>query len=294
MKNLDWNDLHVFLAVARHGGLTSAASVLGSSAPTIGRRMLALEQQTGRSLFVRRQTGYELTADGRELLARAAAMESSARPIEHWLSASAERPVVRVSAGTWVANFLAANFSRLWTADDPFRIAFKTAEARFDIAHRAIDIGVRNRPPEGANLAGRAVGEVAYAPFRARNVAATGDWVAVAPEEAATPSTRWVNAQPEITVAAWANTPRSLYDLVRAGAGQGVLPCFAGDRDPLLERAGEEIGELRHAQYIVMHDDDRHRPEVRKVIERMADLIGSHRALFAGQRPLGGDVAEGG
>ena len=289
MKNIDWNDLRIFAHVARGGGLTAAAQELGSSPATIGRRMLALERSIGRTLFVRRQTGYELTDEGRALLEKAQAMESSARPIEAWASAGTERPVVRISTGTWVANFLAANFARLWTPDDAFRIAFKTGEARFDIAHRAIDIGVRNRAPDGANLAGRLTGEVAYAPFQARNAPRRDEWVAVAPEDASTPSMRWINARTDLTIAAWANTPRTLYDLIRTGAGQGVLPCFAGDRDPLLERAGDEIAELRHSQFIVMHDDDRHRPEVRRVVERMAALFAAHRALFAGGRPLGGE-----
>jgi hypothetical protein len=36
-----------------------------------------------------------------------------------------------------------------------------------------------------------------------------------------------------------------------------------------------------------MHNDDRHRPEVRAVIEKMAALFTSHASLFAGERPLG-------
>ena len=82
----------------------------------------------------------------------------------------------------------------------------------------------------------------------------------------------------DITVAAWANTPRTLYDLIRSGVGKSILPCFAGDRDALLERAGEEIAELREGQWLVMHNDDRHRPDVRAVIERMAALIAAHAA----------------
>ncbi len=289
MKNLNWDDLRIFVRVARGGGLSAAAAELGSSPATIGRRMLAFEQAVARPLFVRRQTGYELTGDGRTLLAKVLAMEAGARPIEDWLSASSNRLVVRVSAGTWVANFLSENFSRIWNPDDPFRIAFKTAEARLDIAHREIEIGVRNRPPESANLASRPIGDVAYAPFRARNSAPQFEenWVAIAPEDATTASTRWTNAQDGLIVAAWANTPRTLYDLIRSGAGKGVVPCFAGDRDPLLERAGEEIAELRHRQWIVMHNDDRHRPEVRNVIDRMAALINAHAPLFSGVRPMG-------
>lgn len=289
MKNIDWNDLRIFVQVARGGGLTGATAVLGSSPATIGRRMLALEAAVGRALFVRRQTGYELTADGRTLFEKAASMEASARPIEDWLEADGRRPVVRISAGTWTANFLAANFSKLWTPDDPFRIAFKTAEARLDIAHREIEIGVRNAAPEGGNLAGRKTNTVAYAPFRTRNHPAPGReaWLAIPPEDAITRTAHWVNAQAQGQVAAWANAPRTLYDLIRAGVGKSVLPCFAGDRDPLLERAGEPVAELEEGQWLVMHNDDRHRPEVRKTIERLAALFTAHAALFSGQRPMG-------
>jgi len=40
---LNWDDLRLFVAVARAGGLASAEKTTGKSAPTLGRRMLALE-----------------------------------------------------------------------------------------------------------------------------------------------------------------------------------------------------------------------------------------------------------
>ena len=61
MKNPNWEDLRIFVHVARGGGLSAAASELGLSPATVGRRMLLLEQQVARPLFVRRQSGYELT-----------------------------------------------------------------------------------------------------------------------------------------------------------------------------------------------------------------------------------------
>lgn len=294
MKDTSWDALHAFALVARHGGLTGAGKALGVSPATVGRRMLALEEHVGRHLFVRRQTGYGLTDDGRALYERVQVMEASTRPIEAWLKAEDARPVVRISAGSWTASFFAANFARLWTPDDDFRVAFKTTEARLDIAHRAVEIGIRNQAPEGANLAGRRTTDVAFAPFRARNHPRAGreNWVAIAPEDAATRSARWVNAQAGIAVAAWANTPRTLCDLIRAGVGKSVLPCFAGDADPLLERAGPEIDALREGQWIVMHNDDRHRPEVRTVIDRIAALVEAHAALHAGRRPIGGEAVE--
>ena len=64
----DWNDLRLFLAVAREGGLSPAARAAGSSPATLARRMLALERRLGRELFVRHERGYALTDGGRALL----------------------------------------------------------------------------------------------------------------------------------------------------------------------------------------------------------------------------------
>lgn len=289
MKNVSWDDLRIFTHVARGGGLSAAAVELGISPATAGRRMLALEQAMARPLFVRRQSGYGLTAEGRVLLSKTLAMEAGARPIADWLAAEGQRSLVRISAGTWTANFFAENFSKLWRPDDPFRIAFKTTEAKLDIAHREVEIGVRNAQPDNPNLAARRTVEVAQAPYRARNHPHPGreDWVAIAPGEETTRSARWVNAQEGVTFAAWANTPQTLRDLIRAGVGKGLLPCFAGDRDPLLERAGETVEELRESQWLVMHNEDRHRPDVRTVIERMVQVVQAHAPLFSGNRPVG-------
>jgi DNA-binding transcriptional LysR family regulator len=199
------------------------------------------------------------------------------------------KPAVRVSAGTWTANFLCENFAKLWSPEDPFAIILKTTESRLDIAHREIDIGIRSQKPDGANLAGRRMGNVAYARYCARNapMSARDNWVAILPEDARTKSTRWTNEQADLTVVAWANTPLSLHDLVCAAVGSGVLPCFAGDRDSKLERIGQTLPELLHEQWLVMHDDGRHRPEVRTVLDRLGGLLEEHTSLFSGARPLG-------
>ncbi|MGO7216462.1 LysR family transcriptional regulator, partial [Rhizobium ruizarguesonis] len=49
MNDANWEDLQLFFHVATGGGLSSAAVRTGLSAPSIGRRMLALERVTGRS-----------------------------------------------------------------------------------------------------------------------------------------------------------------------------------------------------------------------------------------------------
>ena len=84
MKSLDWDIYRCFMSVARTGGLTGAAQALGSSPATVGRRMLELEERTGRSLFLRSQTGYQLTGDGELLFEQLQEMEAAARRVESW------------------------------------------------------------------------------------------------------------------------------------------------------------------------------------------------------------------
>ncbi|WP_238364921.1 LysR family transcriptional regulator [Mesobacterium pallidum] len=289
MKDLSWDDLNLFFHVAEAGGLSGAARRTGVSAPTLGRRMLALEQQTGRSLFVRSQTGYDLTPTGAALLDRVRAMQAAARPALDLLSETSERPLLRLTAGTATAMFLADRIAMLCGPDDPYRLTLVTTEAVLDIAHREVDLGIRNRPPEGGNLASRPLGMLRFAPYRAMSVPRPEllDWVALDPAHARHPAALWVHDQGH-RIGTMATSVGTVHQLVRAGAGIGVMPCMTGDTDPALARAGPIIEALTETQHLVMHDDDRHRPPLRRLIDRILRLYDENADLLAGLRPLRG------
>ena len=178
MKNVAWNNYQLFLAVARHGGLTGAAGVTELSPATVGRRMVEFERTIGRELFVRSQSGYSLTADGRQLLDHLGELEAAARKVETWRRGTAASSLVRIALGTWNAWLIAENFPALSTGRDDFRIDLFIAEQRASLAHREADIGIRAFEPEEQNLAKVLLGEVAYAAYRARNSgeAEAGRW----------------------------------------------------------------------------------------------------------------------
>ncbi len=286
MKNVDWDIYRCFMTVARGGGLTGAAQATGLSPATIGRRMLELEEHTGRALFIRSQTGYALTADGRFLFEQLQEMEAAARKVESWQQESEGNTIVRIAAGTWGSWLIAENFPAICTERDSFGISLSIGEARASLAYRESDIGIRAFEPEETYLASRLIGEVAYAAYRQKNAAVgTERWVAVSEDEARSAYLRWPHEKAPGRIVATVTRPRSLLDLARAGAGKAVLPCFVGDLDPQLERAGEEIDVLRHRQWIVMNNEDRHRRDIRTVVDRMTRLFRSHADLFAGKRP---------
>lgn len=287
MKSIGWDAYQLFLAVARQGGLSAAAELTGLSPATLGRRMVELEQALGRVLFVRSQAGYALTPDGSQLLEHVSELEAGSRKVEQWREGTAGQTLVRITLGTWNAWLVSENIQQIRTERDDFRIALFVAEQRARLSHRESDIAMRAFEPDEPNLASIAAGEVAYAAYRARNRDWLGrdPWLAVDPDNAVSAYLRWPHEEKPERIATTVNRPRTLYDLVRAGAGTGVLPCFVGDLDPGLERVGNEIEALRHRQWIVMNNDDRHRRDIRTVVDRLSKLLKSRRDIFAGKRP---------
>lgn len=73
----EWNDLRVFLTVARLGTISQAGERLDIEHSTVSRRIDRLEGKLGVVLFDRRRSGYTLTDDGRRLIPHAERMEAA-------------------------------------------------------------------------------------------------------------------------------------------------------------------------------------------------------------------------
>lgn len=285
--NFSWDDLRLFLDVARLGGLSAASRTSGLSAATLGRRVTALERQVGESLFVRSQSGYRLTLSGEELLLRAEEVEAAMLSLKRWKDGAMGERVVRVSAGPWTSAFLARHIARIWTAADRFGLELVTANAKIDIGRRNADIGIRNQRPSEQWLAGRLLGRVAYGLYARPELTsgvAAGYFVGVAGEGGSTHSARWLNARHGNRIAMRGNDAMSVRELVAAGAGISVFPCFVGDSDARLSRMAGPIAELETEQWLVCHHEERHVPAVRAVTERIADLMRESAPLFRGER----------
>jgi len=102
---MDWEELHnnlpglmTFLTVARLGRFTAAADSLGINHATVSRRITALEKITGHRLLLRSQTGWEITAEGREVFEIAEEIEQSLAKLISDDTAAAVSGTVRIGA----------------------------------------------------------------------------------------------------------------------------------------------------------------------------------------------------
>ncbi|HEY1722575.1 MAG TPA: LysR family transcriptional regulator [Magnetospirillaceae bacterium] len=100
---MNWDDLRIFLAVARAGTLGKAARKLGQSQPTMGRRLKALEEAVGQALFQRTAEGFVLTDEGAAVLAHAERIEEEALAFERELEGQDQGldGALRLSSSDW-------------------------------------------------------------------------------------------------------------------------------------------------------------------------------------------------
>ena len=115
---LDWQDLHVFLEVARHARLSDAARRLGVDHSTLSRRTRRFEQRLNTQLFERSTHGYRLTPAGERLKSHA---EQMARHADEAADSLTDQNLrlegqirlgVTEGFGTWVVAPLLSAFCR--------------------------------------------------------------------------------------------------------------------------------------------------------------------------------------
>jgi DNA-binding transcriptional LysR family regulator len=286
---MDWDDVRVFLAIARNGSMRAAGRALGLSQPTIARRLASFEAASGGpTLFDRLPDGLRLNAAGEQLISVAESAEDAMLTLERRRAAAS--PVlsgtVRVSTGECAAGFLARCLSGPTTTALPSGITLELVEARqsANLARREADMALRHQPPDSGDYYVSKAGTFACALYRRRGAEASA-WITYTEEQAHYEPARWVQQQIEKTrepVALRASSMLMHLEAIRAGTGRGVLPCYVGDGHPLLERVTAPIPEIAAEYWIIVHRDLRRSACVRAVIDWIKALFAEQRDVLAG------------
>jgi DNA-binding transcriptional LysR family regulator len=287
---MDWDDVRVFLAIAREGSMRAAGRALGLSQPTIARRIAAFETSFGGpTLFDRLPEGLRLNAAGEQLVPAAESVEDAVLALERRRAAAS--PVlsgtVRVSTGECAAGFLARCLSESTTTALPSGITLELVDElrqTANLVRRQADMALRHQPPEGGDFYISKAGTFGCAVYRRRGADARA-WVTYTEEQSHYAPARWVQRQVEETgetVALRASSMLMHLEAIRAGTGRGVLPCYVGDGHPLLERLTPPIPEIAAEYWIIVHRDLRRAACVRAVIDWMKTLFAEQREMLSG------------
>lgn len=167
---MEWGDVQVFLAVARHGSLGAAARSLELTQPTVGRRITALEAETGHALFQRSHTGMVLTEEGHSVLSVAERMEEEALTFQRRL-AGGERQIagrLRITASDWFGSYVIGPVLGEFSILHPeVEIELLTDARIYDLSRREADLAFRITPFESPDIVSRRFVQVDYALYGA-------------------------------------------------------------------------------------------------------------------------------
>jgi DNA-binding transcriptional LysR family regulator len=292
---MNWDNLHVFLTLARAGKLTAVAKQLDVSHPTVARRVKALEDSIGARLFDRLPDRYVLTEAGEGLMADAEAMERAADSI-HRRSAGLTDPAhgtVRLSANEAMTGFLARHLPRLRHNLQCVEFELIASHMLANLSRREADLLIREQVPDLASLVTRKLGRVAYAVYGHSGLVAanlTRDrmrrmaWVGFDEDHMYMPGQSWMlelleGAKPAMRVNNWL----VLHHAVRGGAGLTVLPCYLGDTDPALRRVGSVLKDVWADQWLLVHRDLRELARVRRVMDALVALFQEQKSVLEGK-----------
>jgi DNA-binding transcriptional LysR family regulator len=290
-----WDDLRIFLTLAREGTLTTAAKALGVSHPTVARRVAVLEQQIGARLFERLPDRFVPTSAGEELLGDTESMERAALSIDRRSVGLTDtvRGVVRLSAGEAMSALVARHLPALQKQLAEIEFELVASHTLANLSRREADLLIREQVPDLADIIARKLGRVAYAVYAAPALAVPRlspaamkqvPWVTFDDDHAYMPGRRWLLERLDgVRPAVRGNNWLVLHEAARAGAGFAVLPCYLGDPDPGLRRVGGVIAEVFADQWLLVHRDLRALPRVRAVMDAVIDLFHRERPMLEGR-----------
>ncbi|MEN2976697.1 LysR family transcriptional regulator (plasmid) [Tistrella bauzanensis] len=281
---MEWSDVRIFLAIARTGTLGAAARALHLSHPTVGRRLRALEQATGQTLFQRTAEGFVPTDEGHAVIALAEQMEDGALAIERRLAGQerALQGTLRISSADWFGAYVLPPVIDAYTTACPHvDVEILTGTRLFSLAQREADIAFRIVPFDSPDIIQRRLVRLAYGVYLAADapepVYGDGAGFRLITHDTSTgrfPDIDWLKASfPNARPVLRSNNRNVQGRMCRQGIGIAVLPQVAGDQMTGLRRLDLPAEPPSRDIWMGYHRDMRRLQRLRAFITTITDHV---------------------
>ncbi len=284
---MNWDDVRVFLAVARAGSLSVGAKSAGVDRSTASRRVAALERAMGARLLLRGRDGVQLSPVGERLLRHAERMDDGATSLRRAArDEGAVRGLVRLATTESLAAFLVHEGLLDLRARHPeLELELLGGNRPVDLARAEADLALRVTPVTDASLRVRRLIRLSFACFASKSYArrrgrprdehelSGHDVVVPGGELAQLPEARWLASRAGVRVALRTSSMTALIAAMGAGVGVAVLPEAWGAREDRAERLFEVSEIPARPLFLVSHPDVASRAAVRVVADAVAEIV---------------------
>lgn len=287
---LQWDDLRIFLAVARTDSLSRAGKLLKIDPATVGRRIARLEEAVGAALFVKSPQGYALTEQGERLVDHAARAEQNlTQGVEDMRGAPGQLSgLIRIGAPDGSANYLLPQVCARICDDNPgLEVQIVALPRVFNLSKREADMAVTVSPPAAGRLLVQKLTDYHL------HLAASEDYLAAHPpitKLADLKDHRLIGYIPDMIhdkeldyidemkvdrVQLASNSFSVQLNFVRQGAGVAVVHDFAIPAAPGIKLLLTDQLSLTRSFYLVRHMDDRRVERLNRFANLLAQGIRS-------------------
>lgn len=292
---MNWDDIRLFLSVARSGQFLSAARKLGVNHATLSRRVSALEAAIGTQLFLRSTNGCELTEEGQRLLASAERMETEMLNAQANLGRvdTAVAGTVRIGAPDGLGvSFLAPRLGRLTARYPDLKIQLVPVPRSFSLSQREADIAITIERPEQGRLMFSKLTDYSLGLYASANYLAdygTPDDVEALKRHRRigyvedlifSPSLNFTGEIMRDWDAAFEiSSATGQTEAVRSGAGIGILHNYIAGQYPELIRIIPHLT-ISRSYWTAYHESARQLVRVRTVVNFLQELVAEERRIF--------------
>jgi len=277
MHSMDWDDLRIFLALARSGRLLRAAKTLGVEHTTVSRRLTALEAAVGVPLFYRTSGGYLLTPHGQNILASAEAMERAAlaaTPRARERSAEVAGRVRVALPPEFASHWLMAKLGEFRKRYPRVVLQVLVGTRERDLSRGEAEIAIQTPRPKQQALVAVRIARTSAALYVSRNMPGAPRRVTAIEDLGGRPLLVYSTPFQLLQDAKWfqpllasapigleTNSTHALLAAARAGAGIAVLPAFVARQYKDLALVSESLAD--HDVWLTTHPEFRRDPKVR-------------------------------
>lgn len=263
----NWDDMRVFLTVARTESLSRAAPKLQMDPATVGRRIARLEAEVGAALFMKSPQGYALTDLGARMRDHAAEAEVALS----WAREEAQGDQtslsgqIRIGAPDGAANYLLPQVCAAIGAENPdLEIQILALPRVVNLSQREADMALTVSPPQAGRLTVQKVSDYQLhlaAPLDAQinSLAHLSQHriVGYIPDMIFDKELDYLGDLGAGGVQLASNSVAVQTMALRSGAGVGIVHDFALPFAPELKRVLTDEVSLKRSFYLVRHTTDR-------------------------------------
>ncbi len=282
----NWDDLRLFLAVARSDSLGRAGVLVKLDPATLSRRIKRLEEHLGVPLFVKSPQGYSLTDAGERLLAHAEISERafSTGVAELRGAGEALAGAVRIGAPDGCANYVLPQVCAEISDQHPeLEFQIIALPRVFNLSRREADMAISVSPPTAGRLTVQKISDYrlhlaahedylkAHAPIHTRKDLIGHRIVGYIADMIFDKELDYLGELGDVPVQLASNSFSVQFNLVRQGFGVGILHDFAVPIWPGLKRILTEEVSLTRSFYLVRHADDRRHERLSRVSRLLSE-----------------------